>query len=77
MSKTDTPAHPSRLLTETDVARYLNVSTAAVRRWRYENRGPEYLKIGASVRYRPASVDMWLDSRVASTSGLEDCSDAA
>jgi predicted DNA-binding transcriptional regulator AlpA len=53
------------LLKERDVARRMSVSVASVRRWRLLSQGPKFLKIGASVRYRPEDVDAWLDSRPA------------
>jgi predicted DNA-binding transcriptional regulator AlpA len=51
------------LLNEYDVAKILNVSVATVRRWRLFGQGPRYIKIGASVRYRPEDVKAYLDSR--------------
>ena len=53
------------LLTETDVSKRLNISLAALRRWRLERRGPQYIKCGALVRYRPEEVDHWLATRPA------------
>lgn len=52
-----------KLLTETEVARFLSVSVAALRRWRLEGRGPRFLKLGSAVRYRQEDVKAWLDSR--------------
>lgn len=51
------------LLTEYDVAELTSLSLASVRRWRLLRQGPRYMKIGASVRYRPEDVAAWLDSR--------------
>jgi len=51
-----------RLLKDQEVAAALGVSIATVRRWRLLNQGPTFLKIGASVRYRPEDVANWLDS---------------
>lgn len=48
------------LLKETDLAKHLKVSIACVRRWRLEQRGPRYLKIGSLVRYRSEDVEHWL-----------------
>jgi len=50
------------LLNEHDVARITGMSLASVRRWRLLRQGPQYLKIGAAVRYRPVDVTAWLDS---------------
>jgi predicted DNA-binding transcriptional regulator AlpA len=40
-------------LNEHEVERITGLSVASVRRWRLLRQGPRYLKIGASVRYRP------------------------
>jgi hypothetical protein len=56
------------LLDERDVARITRMSLASVRRWRLLRRGPRYLKIGSSVRYRPEDLFAWLDSRPSSGS---------
>lgn len=51
------------LLNEHDVARITGMSVASVRRWRLLRQGPKYLKIGASVRYKPEDISAWLASR--------------
>ena len=53
------------LLDEKQLARTLNIPVASARRWRLLGQGPKFLKIGASVRYKPEDVDAWLDSRPA------------
>ncbi|HEV3199336.1 MAG TPA: helix-turn-helix domain-containing protein [Bryobacteraceae bacterium] len=50
------------LLTETEVAKQLHVSLAALRKWRVLNRDPQFLKIGSLVRYRQADINQWLES---------------
>jgi predicted DNA-binding transcriptional regulator AlpA len=52
----------SHLLVEEEVAQRLQVSLASVRRWRLERRGPQFIKVGALVRYRPEDVESWLAS---------------
>ena len=52
-----------RLLNDHEVAALVGVSVATVRRWRQLDTGPQYLKIGALVRYRPESVKEWLAAR--------------
>jgi predicted DNA-binding transcriptional regulator AlpA len=51
------------LLNEHDLARITGLSLASVRRWRLLRQGPKYLKIGASVRYKPEDISKWLESR--------------
>lgn len=50
------------LLTEEEVANRLHVSLASIRRWRLERRGPQFIKIGSLVRYRPEDLETWLAS---------------
>ena len=51
------------LLNEHDVARITGLSVATVRRWRLLNHGPQYLKLGAAVRYKVEDIEAWLKSR--------------
>jgi excisionase family DNA binding protein len=48
------------LMTEQEVSKRLNVSVASLRRWRLLSRGPQFIKVGALVRYRPEDLDEWL-----------------
>ncbi len=50
------------LLTEEEVAKHLHVSLASIRRWRLERRGPQFIKVGSLVRYRPEDLEFWLAS---------------
>lgn len=50
------------LLTEEEVTKRLHVSLASVRRWRLERRGPQFIKVGSLVRYRPEDLESWLAS---------------
>jgi predicted DNA-binding transcriptional regulator AlpA len=50
------------LLTETQVSDVLQVSLACLRRWRLRGEGPQYIKVGPLVRYRPQDLDGWLAS---------------
>lgn len=44
------------MLKDTDVALALGVSVSTIRKWRIQKLGPKYLKIGASIRYRPQDI---------------------
>ncbi len=50
------------LFDEYDIARITRRSVASVRRDRLWKKGCPYIKIGASVRYRPSDVEAWLTS---------------
>jgi len=49
------------LLTEHEVARLLKVSVATIRRRRLFRQPPEWVKIGASVRYQPDAVRRFIE----------------
>ncbi len=58
-SKRVDPAGPVRA---TDVAEYLDTSVSNLARWRFEGKGPKYLKLGGrSIRYFWSDVDAWLE----------------
>jgi predicted DNA-binding transcriptional regulator AlpA len=48
------------LLTENQVSENLQVSLACLRRWRLRGEGPQYLKVGPLVRYRPGDIEDWV-----------------
>ena len=49
------------LLNETQVSETLQVSLASLRRWRVLGQGPQYVKVGGLVRYRPEAIDQWVE----------------
>jgi predicted DNA-binding transcriptional regulator AlpA len=50
-------------LTEKEVADWLHLSLPAIRRWRYEGRGPKFTKLSSAVRYAVSDVQSWIASR--------------
>lgn len=48
------------LLMEEEVSEKLQVSLACLRRWRLLGEGPQYIKMGPMVRYRPKDIEDWL-----------------
>lgn len=56
------------LMSVDDLAAYLGVPVATVRRWRYTGTdGPRSMKVGRHVRYRRADVDRWLEQHATPT----------
>jgi excisionase family DNA binding protein len=52
------------LMNEKQVAEFLGVTVHALRRWRFENRGPQFIKPeGRLVRYREQDVEAWLTAQ--------------
>ena len=60
--KRPSPTSQPEMLDDLQVAKYLRMSVASVRRWRVLRQGPKFFKIGSAVRYRKADLDAWLDS---------------
>lgn len=52
----------SPLLDSREVATYLKVSESTLSRWRADQRGPVFLRMGGVTRYRLDAVDAWLSS---------------
>jgi hypothetical protein len=50
------------LMTERQVSKQIQVSLAALRKWRVERRGPRFVKVGALVRYRPDDLTAWMEA---------------
>lgn len=46
-----------------EVADYLQVPERTLTQWRYQRKGPPYLKVGRHVRYRRRDVERWLDQQ--------------
>lgn len=53
-------------ITEPEAAEYLGVSTGYLSASRLNpprTDGPPFVRLGRAIRYRPADLDQWLDSR--------------
>lgn len=48
------------LIRERDAAHLLDMSVAALRKWRREGRGPRYFKVGKLVRYRAGDIESFI-----------------
>lgn len=48
-------------LTTPEAAALLGLSVHTLNKWRWDGRGPRYLKLGKSVRYRREDVEQFLD----------------
>lgn len=62
--------HKAALLTTNAAAHYLGISPATLSTWRVRRSdGPNFVKVGRSVRYRCFDLDSWLSCRVHSHTG--------
>jgi excisionase family DNA binding protein len=52
------------LFTEEEIAKYLGKSTRTIQEWRKEHRGPLFVQIGRTVRYRKNDVVKWVANQL-------------
>lgn len=55
---------PSTNLKNADAAIFLNVKPETLNQWRWNGRGPKFIKLNRSVRYRLADLEAFLEERV-------------
>jgi len=58
-----------RMLTEKQVAAMLNINPATLNNWRQQGKGPKYVKVGGSIRYRYTDVELYLEKNAVETTG--------
>ena len=59
-----TPTSPRALdplLTPAQVGDYLGVPLGTLANWRYQGRGPAYVRLGRHVRYRAQDITAWIN----------------
>jgi predicted DNA-binding transcriptional regulator AlpA len=61
------------LLTQNDLAKLLKLSVRTLERLRVSGRGPKFLRIGHSIRYRPEDAQSWQASRVVGSTSEAGC----
>jgi predicted DNA-binding transcriptional regulator AlpA len=55
---------PDTLLTEKQVAALLGLTGSALRKWRQQRRGPQFIRLSPrAVRYDPAAISKFLAAR--------------
>lgn len=52
----------SELLDEAGAAEFLSVKASTLTRWRFERRGPAFIKVGKAVRYRRADLERFIEA---------------
>lgn len=55
------------LLSQTQVAGMLGVAARTMERWRYEGRGPRFVRVGGRRLYRRADVDDFIQRGLATS----------
>ena len=54
----------SDLMSTEEAATHLNMSRRTLEQWRMQDEGPEYLKIGRTVRYSRTTLDLYVQAAV-------------
>lgn len=54
---------PRRLLTEKETADLLGVSVKTLPVWRHKGKGPDYVKIESSIRYKLADINAYIKKK--------------
>ncbi|VTZ27568.1 hypothetical protein MPC1_5930002 [Methylocella tundrae] len=52
-----------KLLDENGVADFLNVKVATLQSWRVKGCGPDFVRVGRCIRYRPSDILAWVEAR--------------
>lgn len=63
---------PDKLYLADDEALKVIGSYWKLAKWRYENRGPAYVRIGAKIAYRGSDILAWLDRQTIQTRESQD-----
>ncbi len=53
----------NEFMNETELSERIHVSVPTLRRWRLENRGPKFRKLGSLVRYGETDLALWMESQ--------------
>lgn len=57
-----TSPHSNGLVNEHRAAEILGLKVPTLRRWRWAGTGPEYIKLGAAVRYDPQALSEFVEA---------------
>ena len=59
------PQTPTAFLTKSEAAEYLGISKKTLQRWRFDYKGPTYVKLnGKLIRYHHADLDEWMNQQI-------------
>jgi hypothetical protein len=58
---------PHSFVSDRVAAEIIGSTPSTMRRWRYEERGPRYVKCGSTVRYRVSWLKEFLDAHTVET----------
>ena len=53
---------PTRLLSSTEAASWLQLHPGHLANLRYRHAGPPFVKLGSAVRYRASDLEAWVEA---------------
>jgi len=65
--RTSVPAAAEPLLTTAEAAELLSKPARTLESWRLRGLGPDFVRVGTTVRYRGADLERWLDAHTVRT----------
>ncbi|AEV38408.1 helix-turn-helix transcriptional regulator [Pseudovibrio ascidiaceicola] len=65
--RTELNSAENALITEAAAADYLGISIRTIQAWRVRGGGPNYVKLGKAVRYRPSDIQAWIEAHLTSS----------
>lgn len=60
----------TELLTPKEVETLFKIKTGTLANWRSQGKGPQYHKIGRTVRYKRNDVEEWIESNLVLTTDI-------
>lgn len=52
------------LFDTTGAAEYLNLKPGTLEQWRWNGKGPRFVKVGRNCRYRKSDLDSFIEERI-------------
>ena len=74
--KPASPDNPDKLLTVAEAAQRFGLSASFLNKARMSGSGPHFVKLGAAVRYRVASITAWIEARTFATTAEAEAASA-
>lgn len=56
-----------QLITTEEASKMLSVAPITMQTWRSKNQGPDFVKIGGSVRYKLTDIESWIEQNTCKT----------
>jgi predicted DNA-binding transcriptional regulator AlpA len=51
------------VMNDKQAARFIGISVATIRKWRFERKGPSYVRLGRSIRYFRVDLESFIEAK--------------